>query len=58
MSDCPTGPTNFDSTDISYTEQKKERYIKFSLELCIFHSNIVTECIDIYNYTCFKVYMT
>ena len=31
---------------------KKERYIKFSLELRIFHLNEVKECIVIYNHKC------
>ena len=42
-----------------YTEPKKnEMYIKFSLKLRVFLSNIVKECIGIYNHKCFKVYMT
>ena len=43
---------------MTYTEQKKERYIKFSLKLRTFHLNIVKECIDIYNHQCFMVDMS
>ena len=42
----------------SYILNKKERYIKFSLKLRIFHLNTVKECIVIYNHKYFKVYMT
>ena len=38
--------------------KKKERYIKFSLKLRIFHLNIVKECIVIYNHRCFMVDMS
>ena len=39
---------------------KKKMYIKFSLKLHvrIFHSSKFKECIDIYNFKYFKVYMT
>ena len=38
--------------------KKKERYIKFSLKLRVFHLNIVKECIVIYNHQCFMVDMS
>ena len=41
-----------------YILNKKERYIKFSLKLRIFHLNIVMECIVIYNHQCFVVDMS
>ena len=37
---------------------KKERYIKCSLKLRIFHFNIVKECIVTYNHQCFMVDMS
>ena len=53
---CPPWQLNFDI--LLNTEQKKERYIKFSLKLRIFNLNIVTECIVIYNHQCFMVDMS
>ena len=44
--------------DESHILNKKERYIKFSLKLHIFHLNIVKECIVIDNHQCFKVDMS
>ena len=43
---------------LRYTEQKKERYIKSSLKLRIFHLNIVKEFIVIYNHQCSMVDMS
>ena len=39
----------------SYILNKKERYIKFSFKLRVFHLNIVKECIVIFNHQCSMV---
>ena len=43
---------------LRYILNKKERYIKFSLKLRIFHLNKVMECIVLYNHQCFMVDMS
>ena len=48
------GVRNFAPFELYWT---KERYIKFSLKLRIFHLKIVKECIVIYNQQCFMVDM-
>ena len=45
----------FEFHDIHLYWTKKERYIKFSLKLRIFHLKIVKERIVIYNHQCFMV---
>ena len=45
-------------SDVPIYSEQKERCIKFSLKLRIFHLNIVKECIVIYNHQCFMVDMS